>query len=289
MECQLLMSPWKRRFTDIIGQAERELFISSPYVNVGGVSALAASIRTKSSIRLTLITNFSPQNILNGVTEPQALLGLHDHFADVSMSSLGRLHAKVYLVDQKAAVITSANLTVGGIVGNFEYGVLINDTAVIAAIRSDMLRYFSLGNILNKPLLEKVYNTARELIETRTRANQAVKATPLAALLSEKTERLETELLKNRVRGGKTVNGIFCDTIIYVLQKEGPLSTAQLHSFIQTVHPDICDDSIDRVINGQNFGKKWKHLVRDAQQHLKKKGLIKLSGDKWHLTTGADR
>jgi hypothetical protein len=50
------------------------------------------------------------------------------------------------------------------------------------------------------------------------------------------------------------------------------------------MHPDLCDDKLDRVIGGVNFGKKWKHLVRSAQQALKREGCIALDGSKWRLT-----
>jgi phosphatidylserine/phosphatidylglycerophosphate/cardiolipin synthase-like enzyme len=43
------------------------------------------------------------------------------------ISSLGKLHAKVYLIDDIGGIITSANLTGGGLITNFEYGVFIND------------------------------------------------------------------------------------------------------------------------------------------------------------------
>ena len=47
---------------------------------------------------------------------------------------------------------------------------------------------------------------------------------------------------------------------------------------VAAIHPDLCDDSVDRVINGIHFGKKWKHAVRTAQQSLKNKGTIVLEG-----------
>jgi hypothetical protein len=54
------------------------------------------------------------------------------------------------------------------------------------------------------------------------------------------------------------------------------MPTAELHPLIQRIHPDLCDDSVDRVIDGKHFGKKWKHAVRTAQQHLKKIGKVEL-------------
>jgi hypothetical protein len=55
---------------------------------------------------------------------------------------------------------------------------------------------------------------------------------------------------------------------------------------IQQLQPDICDDSIDRVIDGVHFGKRWKHYVRTAQQFLKRTGRVYFDGDRWHLTQG---
>jgi hypothetical protein len=60
-----------------------------------------------------------------------------------------------------------------------------------------------------------------------------------------------------------------------------------LHPLIQQLHPDICDDSIDRVIDGVHFGKRWKHHVRSAQSHLKADGKIRTDGERWHITPGA--
>jgi len=88
-----------------------------------------------------------------------------------------------------------------------------------------------------------------------------------------------------RIKEGRTINAIFSNTILYLLKKKGSLSTEEIHPLIQMMRPDICDDSIDRVINGQHFGKKWKHLFRNAQQSLKKEGLIYLEGGKWHLAS----
>ncbi|MGB9912717.1 MAG: hypothetical protein ACPLRO_05060 [Candidatus Kapaibacteriota bacterium] len=148
-----------------------------------------------------------------------------------------------------------------------------------------MSKYYSLGNILDRNLLEKVNAESNKLHGIKSKTDNLIENTKLAQLLKKSTENLEVELLKNRIKEGKTINAIFSDTILYLLKKKGALSTEEIHPLIQTIHPDICDDSIDRVINGQHFGKKWKHLVRDAQQSLKKKGLIYLEEGKWKLTT----
>jgi hypothetical protein len=284
MQYKFLLSPWKKDFVDAIGETRKELFISSPFIDVEGVKTLSDAVRTRCPVEVSLITSLTTQNIVSRITDPAALLELYRRFARVKISSLGRLHAKVYLIDSKIGIITSANLTSGGLVNNFEYGVLIKDKDIISTIK-EMLMYYSLGNVLDKDLVEKVSREAEKLYEVKNKTNNLVKDTELGKLLKKNTETIDVELLKNRIKGGKTINAIFSDTILYLLKKKGSLSTEGLHPLIQTMHPDICDDSIDRVINGQHFGKKWKHLVRNAQQSLKKKGLIYLDGGKWNLTS----
>ncbi len=280
---KLIISPWKNEFINVISRTKKELFISSPFIDENGVKILSNTIQIKKSVELFIVTNLTTHTIVNEITEPLALLELFKQFNQVKISSLGRLHAKVYLIDNKVGIITSANLTGGGLVNNFEYGVLIDDKNIVGSIKEDMLKYYSLGNILDRDLLEKICEESLKVQKIKNRTENIVRNTKLAQLLRKTTDSLSFELLKNRIKGGKTINAIFSDTILYLLKKKGPLSTKQIHPLIQTMHPDICDDSIDRVINGQHFGKKWKHLVRDAQQSLKKKGLIFLKSNKWHL------
>lgn len=282
MKYKFLPFPWKNEFIDILKRTKKELFISSPFINVAGVKILSNSIHTKSSINIFLLTNLTTQNIINKSNEPLALLEIYKQFDQVRISSLGKLHAKVYIVDNEIGIITSANLTSGGLVNNFEYGILIDDKNVISTIKEDMLKYYSLGNIFDKNLLEKINKETEKLYKIKYETDNLIKDTKLAQLLKEATWTIDSELLKNRIKG-RTINAIFSDTIKYILKKRGSLSTNKLNPLIQSIHPDICNDSIDRVIEGQHFGKKWKHSVRSAQQSLKDKGLIYLKDAKWRL------
>jgi hypothetical protein len=50
----------------------------------------------------------------------------------------------------------------------------------------------------------------------------------------------------------------------------------------------MCDDSIDRVIDGVHFGKKWKHMVRNTQQFLKSRREIELREGLWRLVSARE-
>ncbi len=278
------MSPWKNEFVDIVQKTEKRLLISSPFINDGGAETLSNAVAEK-DLDLTLLTSLTVKNIQQNVTNPQSLLNLYDTFRNVSLSSLGRLHAKAYIIDEDIAVITSANLTGGGLMNNFEYGVMIRNKAVVKVIKNDIQKYFNSGNIFPFEKLQEIAKEASELIKIETKFREDTKNTKLSKLLNKKAEDLDYEILKNRVSEGRTINSIFAETILYLLEKKGSLSTwDELNPLIKNIHPDLCDDSIDRVINGQHFGKKWKQSVRNAQVSLKKKGLIMRKNNKWYLT-----
>ncbi|MDP2939325.1 MAG: phospholipase D family protein [Candidatus Omnitrophota bacterium] len=264
----------------VIKEAEKELFIATPYIKDYGIGIILNNVRT---MNLKILTNLDLANISSSGFDIESLSKLWTKF-NVSIASLGKLHAKAYIADDKVAFLTSANLTHGGLRENYEYGVVFRDRDIVSIMLNDINKYFNLGNVFNRETIEDIKSEVEDIRELRQRIEKNIGLKNLNRLLKQKKDNLQTKILRNRIKG-KTINSIFAETIKYLLEKEGALSTKELHPFIQNIHPDICDDTVDRVIDGQHFGKKWKHLVRDAQQSLKKKRLIYLKEKKWHLAS----
>ncbi len=86
--------------------------------------------------------------------------------------------------------------------------------------------------------------------------------------------------------GARSAHSLFAEAILYTLA-QGPLETDQLHPKVQSLLPDLCDDDVELIINGQRFGKRWKHAVRNAQQYLKRSGQIVFDGQRWHAVPPA--
>lgn len=277
---ELVSFPVEARFLQVIQEAQDDLFIAAPYIKDYGARVILDNARTSN---LRILTNLNLANLTGSSFDIDCLFRLWDKF-NLGVSSLGRLHAKVYIADSRVAFITSANLTRGGLKENYEYGIILHDEAVVSAMRTNMDEYFGLGNVFTREGLERIRGDIEEIKRLRHDLETSAQAKRLRNALKQKEETLQTKVLKNRVIG-KTINSIFTETIQYLLRTRGALSTDELHPLIQNIHPDICDDSIDRVINGQHFGKKWKHLVRNAQQSLKANGLIALREGRWHLIT----
>jgi len=275
---EFVQSPLEEKLSQILKEAEDTLFIATPFIKDYGIKVI---LDNATAGNLRILTNLDLANIASLGFDIESLLKLWSKF-DVHISSLGKLHAKTYIADNKIAFLTSANLTRGGLRENYEYGIILRDREIVSIMISDMNKYFGLGNIFDRKTIEDIKNDIEEIRELRQKIEKSIELKNLNRFLKQKEDNLQTKFLRNRIKG-KTINSIFAETIRYLLETKGPLSTEELHPFIQNIHPDICDDSIDRVIDGQHFGKKWKHLVRNAQQYLKRRGIIHLEGEKWTL------
>lgn len=279
---KLIASPWDDTFASLLRRTTHSALIACPYITSRPLQTVSAEFSKLSSPRIEILTNLSTENLVLGSIDAVALLGLYRKFPDADIRHLPGLHAKVYLMDDERAVVTSANLTEGGLFRNFEYGVEIEEPQVVVRIAADIREYGTLGSVVTLSQLEQLAVVAQELRERQASVLRSARA-QLRTEFERKVAESEEMLRSLRARPGESTNAIFSRTILYLLRRES-ITTAEMHSAIKSIHPDLCDDSIERIIGGVHFGKRWKHMVRNAQQHLKSQGLIVLDGSKWHVT-----
>lgn len=75
----------------------------------------------------------------------------------------------------------------------------------------------------------------------------------------------------------------FQELILQIL-RERDMETGEIYMKIKQKEPSLCDDRARCIHNGIDYGQpEWKHLVRNAQQVLKKKGMINNRGVMWSL------
>ncbi|MGH9795238.1 MAG: phospholipase D-like domain-containing protein [Candidatus Acidiferrales bacterium] len=264
-----------------MSDASQSLVLCAPYVSRGPCERIARRIKSAdSSFSLDIITDLSRDNVLSCFTDAAALAMLVRSASSASVRFLPSLHAKVYIADELRAIVTSANLTDGGLIRNFEYGAVFDDPNVVRAIRDDVLQYGSLGSLISLPQLDALARIAEELREVRKAAERSIRST-LRREFERRLREVDDQILRART-AGKTAHAIFAEAIRHLLRR-GPLTTVQIHEGVRRIHPDLCDDSVDRVIDGRHFGKKWKHEVRTAQVFLRRRAEIELEGDRWRL------
>jgi phosphatidylserine/phosphatidylglycerophosphate/cardiolipin synthase-like enzyme len=268
MSVKLLKSPFESEFRNVFKQAKSEIVFSSPYINDAGATILLNSIDKSINKNIRILTNLSVRNIVDNVTQPSAILKMYDSFKQTTVTSLAKLHAKIYIIDDLLAVITSANLTYGGIKSNFEYGVLIDDKKTIKTVKQDVLDYASLGLIFDKDFLLKIFQESQKIEKVQEKQIKNRTDSDLKLLL-EQQQKIDTLLVKP-YENKEARHSIFAKTIQYLLEKNKQLSTEEIYQFVQDIHPEMCDDTF-KYKNGE---KKWKIEVRQARFFLQRKGHV---------------
>lgn len=280
---QLLRSPWATQFDALLEHASTSLVLCTPFVGRGPCDKIRRRLVAfrRTGFQMSLLTDLSRDNMLSGATDVAAIADVVRDFPTATIRFLPSLHAKIYIADDTHAIVTSGNLTDNGLIRNFEYGVLFVDPETVRAIKLDVLQYTSLGSPIDRTQLDTFAAVVSELRAMRQAAERSLKSR-IRREFERRVRQVDDELLRARA-AGRTAHAIYADSILHLL-RQGPMSTVEINQAIKRIHPDLCDDTVDRVIDGQHFGKKWKHGVRTAQVFLHRRGDIRRESGKWQLT-----
>lgn len=269
----------RERVARLVSGAQHCLVIASPFVSRDGSELVktCASAGLRKRGRVELVTDLNATHVAEGSLDPAALSELLELSPETGLWHVPRLHAKVFVADGCRAIVGSANLTAGGLSRNIEYGVEITDPELASRIERDIADIRSLGVLVSREVFAKFSDIALEarhrLIERQRESERIIEG-----LIREAGD----QVVRARLSSGP-VHTVFARTVLYLLERYGPMTTEQIHSCVQGIHPDLCDDTVDRVIGGRRFGRKWKHAVRTAQQLLKRRGRIELVDGSWRV------
>lgn len=283
MQSQLLQEDWAAHLRTLAKGVSEDLVVCTPSIDREGARLLIDNVESdrRTEMSLRILTDLSPVRIYGAKTEPRALLDLADVFQHTEVRHLPSVHANAYVSDMDAAIVGSGTLTRRGLYVNYEYAIQVLDVESIVDIRNDLLSYASLGSLITRHVLADLVSLTKRLHEHAgsTRGLSAAARSQLESLLSQ----AEDTLILPRIQRG-TPHATFAETLGYILLKHGAMKTTDIHVLIQGIHPDLCNDSIERVIAGHVYGKKWKHQVRSAQAHLKRAALADHNAGVWRLT-----
>lgn len=275
--------PLRTALAEVLHSAREELLIATPYIKECEAKWVCDELAARASsndCRLKVLTDIRSDSVLGGSLDLEALDLFDRRRSSTQVVSLPRLHAKVHVADDQRALVSSANLTPSGLDFNFEYGVSIEESALMRQLKGDLEAYAQLGSVLSKAELVSLLGVANSL---KDEYKQVIRATSRRIKLrfNETLRQAQHQFLSAQV-GNRTAHGLFADAMIYLLSSR-PLSTEELHPKIAQLLPDLCNDDADLIINGQRFGKQWKHTVRNAQVFLRRAGRISLKHGKWTL------
>lgn len=133
---QLLNIPLHDEFFSLINSSKNKIKLCSPFIKNDIVDEIYENVNCGCNI--SVVTNVNLMSLCKKSSDVNALSTiLHNGGA---VYNYQRLHAKVYIFDDKQAIITSANLTSSGLKRNFEYGILINDIPLVNIVCEDYSR-----------------------------------------------------------------------------------------------------------------------------------------------------
>ena len=286
---QSIKSPWASTFDEFAGSIRETAIIAAPFIRRRPLERLARKLQSRQSVRVDLLTSLASVSLAEGLVDCGALQWFCERVPGTSVRHLLHLHAKAYVADSHTAIVTSANLTDGGLIRNFELGVKITSVPAVRDIATDLTEYGGMGvAVSNDQLaeLDKLAQTARDIKKRIDQTNRNRAPTQYDNALNEINEKLiglRVDVPEFATDPKGSITSQFSDAVRYVLRRHGPLPTSEINALVRDLKPELCDDEVDRVIHGQSFGKRWKHDIRNAQQRLKRQGLIVLENRQWRL------
>lgn len=130
---EIITTPWKNRFLDLISNSKKSIKITSPFVKENICDDILKVKQSNASFEL--VTSFKLMNIHSGSVDIEGLEKIINNNGIVK--NFSTLHAKIYLFDDKEVVITSGNLTNGGLLHNYEYGIYTKDKHIVTKTITD--------------------------------------------------------------------------------------------------------------------------------------------------------
>ena len=271
---------WRDAIGGVASAASREMLVAAPYVKEPEAAWLRGRLRP--GVDVLTLANLDAGAVAQASLDIAALRRLFEAAPASRVVSLSHLHAKVYVADEAAALVTSANLTRSGLDRNLEYGVLLDDPALVRKVRGDLLAHMRLGSDVDADRFADLEPVEAALREERARFEAS--ASPAARRRFDAVMREARRTFAATQVGERSRNAMLGDAVLVALER-GPLITEAIHEIVRGLLPHLCDDDTELVINGTRYGKKWKHYVRIAQQHLRRRGEIAYdqSNREWRL------
>ncbi|MDE2669040.1 MAG: phospholipase D family protein [Chloroflexota bacterium] len=281
----LLSGPWRSELAGIASAARESILVVAPFIKEEEARWFCEQLRP--GIEVITLANINTDAISASALDLAALRHLAEASPTARLVALSNLHAKVFVADETAAIVTSGNLTQSALDRNIEYGVLLREPDLVRTVRADMLSFERLGSRVDATTLADLSPLETELREARASVSASA---PLATRrrFNEALRQARPAFASVQV-GDRSAHAVFGDAIQFVLDR-GPQTTKEIEEEVRQLLPDLCDDTEYFFIKGVRYGKTWKRRLRHAQQHLKRRGIVAYEArDRtWFLVREAD-
>jgi len=145
-----------------LSKAQQEVLICSPWITY--ILDELSSFKKKESnkkINIKIITRLIKEDIEKGVTDLDKFRVLKDTFgAEIRYNN--DLHAKMVIIDNSVAIISSANLTKKGLSVNYEAGICLREPHMINKVAQFFNDIWKESQPLTQQAIENVLSNKRE-------------------------------------------------------------------------------------------------------------------------------
>ncbi|SCY45773.1 PLD-like domain-containing protein [Pseudobutyrivibrio sp. AR14] len=130
---ELLTDNHYEKILDLFDSVEQEIKIISPFLSMPLAEKLVRVV-SKKHINCVFVTRFYLEDMFAKANSIDAIKLMMD--AGIEVYALKGLHTKLYLFDNTAAIIGSANFTTGGFASNIELSILFNEKSLINEVHA---------------------------------------------------------------------------------------------------------------------------------------------------------
>ena len=190
-------------FFDLIGSTKKSAVLVSPFLKKD--MAVKISTVLNENIELRVLTRLDNESMRQQAQDPEALKVFKQNFSNLEIKILDDLHAKIYLFDNKKALVTSANLTIRAFKSNIEYGVLLDEPGEIELIIEDVNKLYSKATRwedYESTILSSVNQPKRTWLRNRDDLSDAIKSINSASfslLERDEVDKTNGERIRNNI------------------------------------------------------------------------------------------
>ena len=282
---RLLGRGWRGELAGLASVARSSVIIAAPFIKYDEAAWFRDQLST--GVDILTLANIDAEAVSTAALDLSALRCLLEMSSSSKLIALSSLHAKVFVADETAAIVSSGNLTRSGLDSNLEYGVLLDDPGLVQRVREDMFSIARLGSLVD---LETVDELGKLETDLRQAHSTLIKEATWAARRNfDQAMRQARPALVSVQVGDRSAHAVFGEAIRYVLAK-GPRTTQTIQQEVQRLMPDLCDDNEFLMIKGERYGRAWKRRFRHAQLHLKRRGAVSYNPGtrEWALSNNED-
>lgn len=138
----IIVSPTDRWIRNAFGECRRELRVASPFVS-GYLRDRVDEL--PENVQMTLLTRTLLSDFASRASDLDAVCSIAARASGIL--SLNSLHAKVYIVDDKQALITSANATFAGMHHNIECGIALTRRSQVRELTQTFASAFGSAHV----------------------------------------------------------------------------------------------------------------------------------------------